>query len=218
MVRGFFQRGLGRIVRWFRALPDGKYPGLLHDREILPVRSPWAWDSVRLPGSPLISTVRPSQSDRAFLWYPPLLGQLSTEDWKMSEWLYLWEFSAGCRGGCHDQAWELRRYLMTLEAAAARHSRLPRSLNTLLTPYLVSPVQVHFSRKKTAKDRRYEKAVTRRNSVFSCWIWIFLRSVQGASYAREEENGRSGPEENDDAILQDGRKEEYGAHFVSTRS
>ena len=52
MVRGFFQRGLGRIVRWFRALPDGKYPGLLHDREILPVRSPWTWDSVRLPGSP----------------------------------------------------------------------------------------------------------------------------------------------------------------------
>lgn len=170
------------------------------------------------PWEPLISTVRPSHSDRAFLWYPPLLGQLSTEDWKMSEWLYLWEFSAGCRGGCHDQAWELRRYLMTLEAAAARHSRLPRSLNPLLTPYLVSPVQVHFSRKKTAKDRRYEKAATRRNSVFSCWIWIFLRSVQGASYAREEENGRSGPEENDDAILQDGRKEEYGAHFVSTRS
>lgn len=118
------------------------------------------------PWEPLISTVRPSHSDRAFLWYPPLLGQLSTEDWKMSEWLYLWEFSAGCRGGCHDQAWELRRYLMTLEAAAARHSRLPRSLNPLLTPYLVSPVQVHFSRKKTAKDRRYEKAATRRNSVF----------------------------------------------------
>ncbi|MBD9271220.1 MAG: hypothetical protein EGQ81_09085 [Akkermansia sp.] len=75
-----------------------------------------------------------------------------------------------------------------------------------------------FQQEEDGKDRRYEKAATRRNSVFSCWIWIFLRSVQGASYAREEENGRSGPEENDDAILQDGRKEEYGAHFASTRS